>query len=129
VIPKFITALMDGQSLSIYGDGTQSRDFTYVGNVVAANLLAMTAPEANGEVFNVGCGQETSLNELARQLGRIAGKEPAITYLPARSGDVPRSLADITKARALLGYQPAVSLATGLRCTWDYFVALKEDKP
>lgn len=123
VIPRFITALLEGRSLSIFGDGTQSRDFTYVGNVVAANLRAMTAAAASGEVFNVGCGRQTTLNELAQQLGRIAGVEPELTYLPARSGDVLHSLADITKARMLLGYEPAVSLSAGLRQTWDYFVA------
>jgi nucleoside-diphosphate-sugar epimerase len=129
VIPKFITALMENRPLTIYGDGTQSRDFTYVENVVAANLLAMAAPAANGEVFNVGCGQRTSLNELAQQLGQIAGSEPRITYLPGRSGDIPHSLADISKARSLLGYEPAVSLAHGLRNTWDYFAALLAKTP
>jgi nucleoside-diphosphate-sugar epimerase len=123
VIPKFITALLARRPLTIYGDGTQSRDFTYVENVIAANLLAMTAPEASGHVFNIGCGQQTSLNELVRQLGRIAQAEPAISYCPPQSGDVPYSLADITKARTLLGYEPIVSLATGLRQTWDYFEA------
>ena len=127
VVPRFITALLEGRPLTIFGDGTQSRDFTYVGNVVAANLLAMTAPAAGGEVFNVGCGRQTSLNELARQLGRIAGVEPAIAYLPPRQGDLPHSLADISKARALLGYEPAVSLTTGLRRTWDYFAARRAE--
>jgi UDP-glucose 4-epimerase len=122
VIPKFITALRDGQPLTIFGDGSQSRDFTFVANVVAANLLAMTAPSVSGEVFNVGCGRHTSLNELARQLGELAGATPRIDYLPARSGDVPYSLADISKARALLGYEPAVSFSDGLQQTWDYFV-------
>src|SRR5216684_6830085 len=117
VIPKFITALRDDHPLTIFGDGSQSRDFTFVANVVAANLLAMTAPSASGEVFNVGCGQHTSLNELARQLGEIAGATPRIDYLPARRGDVPYSLADIAKARSLLGYEPAVSLADGLQRT------------
>lgn len=123
VIPKFITALLDGRPLSIYGDGAQSRDFTYVGNVVAANLLAMTAPAAAGEVFNVGCGLQTSLRELACQLGEIAGLEPTLTYLPRRSGDVPHSLADISKARAILGYEPAIPLVAGLQRTWDYIAA------
>jgi UDP-glucose 4-epimerase len=129
VIPKFITALLEGRPLTIYGDGTQSRDFTFVGNVVAANLLAMTAPGVSGEVFNVGCGQQTSLNELARQLGQIAGTEPPIDYLPARSGDVPHSLADINKARTLLGYEPAVSLAVGLRRTWEHLAAQRVETP
>jgi len=122
VIPRFISALIDGRPLTIFGDGSQSRDFTFVGNVVAANLLAMMAPLVSGEVFNIGCGQQTSLNELARQLGQIAGVTPRIDYLPARSGDVPHSLADISKARALLGYEPLISLSDGLQRTWDYFV-------
>jgi len=81
----------------------------------------MTAPAVSGEVMNIGCGQQTSLNELAHQLGQIAGAAPQIDYQPARTGDVPHSLADISKARALLGYDPAVTLAEGLRATWDYF--------
>ena len=125
VIPKFITALLNGRPLTVNGDGTQSRDFTFVENVIAANLLAMTAPEASGHVFNIGCGQQTSLNELVRQLGRIAQAEPAISYRPPQSGDVPYSLADITKARTLLGYEPTVTLAAGLQKTWDYFAALQ----
>jgi UDP-glucose 4-epimerase len=127
VIPKFITAILNGQPLTIFGDGTQSRDFTYVGNVVAANLLAMTASSVSGEVMNVGCGRQTSLNDLARQLAQIAGTAPRIDYQPARTGDVPHSLADISKARALLGYDPAVSLAEGLQETWDYFAALRAE--
>jgi UDP-glucose 4-epimerase len=129
VIPRFIIALRARQPLTIYGDGTQSRDFTYVGNVVAANLQAMIAPGVSGEVFNIACGQQTSLNELARQLGKIAGVEPAIEYLPARRGDVPHSLADISKARVVLGYKPVVSLATGLRRTWEHFAAQWAETP
>ncbi len=123
VIPRFITALLEEQPLLIYGDGTQSRDFTYAANVVQANLRAMAAPEASGEVFNVGCGQQTSLNELAALLGQIAGAAPRIDYRPARAGDVPRSVANIDKARALLGYAPEVSLFDGLQRTWDYLAA------
>jgi nucleoside-diphosphate-sugar epimerase len=127
VIPKFITAMLAGSPLTIFGDGTQSRDFTFVGNVVRANLLAITAPAVSGEVMNIGCGQQTSLNDLAHQLGQIAGEPPQIDYQPARAGDVPHSLADISKARALLGYEPAVSLSDGLRATWDYFSTLRSD--
>jgi nucleoside-diphosphate-sugar epimerase len=119
VIPRFMIALREGRPLTIYGDGHQSRDFTYVGNVVAANLLAMTAPNASGEVFNIGCGQQTSLNELAQRLGQLAGIEPPVAYLPAQSGDVRHSLADISKARAILGYEPAIPLELGLQRTWD----------
>jgi nucleoside-diphosphate-sugar epimerase len=127
VIPKFITAMLAGSPLTIFGDGAQSRDFTFVGNVVRANLLAMSAPAVSGEVMNIGCGQQTSLNDLAHQLGQIAGAPPQIDYQPARVGDVPHSLADISKARALLGYEPAVSLSDGLRATWDYFAGLPAD--
>jgi UDP-glucose 4-epimerase len=127
VIPKFITAMLEDRPLTIFGDGTQSRDFTYVGNVVAANLLAMTAPSVSGEVMNIGCGRQTSLNDLAHQLGQIAGAAPRIDHQPARVGDVPHSLADISKARSLLGYDPAVTLTEGLRATWNYFAALQSD--
>src|SRR5439155_16008046 len=78
VIPRFAKAILEGRPLSIFGDGTQSRDFTYIENVVAANMLAMAAPDVSGEVFNVGCGQETGLNELAQQLGQVAGVQPRI---------------------------------------------------
>jgi UDP-glucose 4-epimerase len=124
VIPKFITSLLEGRPLTIFGDGTQSRDFTHVGNVVAANLLAMKAQGVSGEVLNVGCGQQTSLNELALQLSRIARAEAAICHLPSRNGDVRHSLADISKARTLLGYEPTVALEPGLTRTWEYFAGL-----
>src|SRR5205823_15049420 len=84
---------------------------------------AMTAPGVVGEVINIGCGQQTSLNELAGELGEIGGVAPVIDYLPARSGDVRHSQADISKARVLLGYEPAVSLTAGLQRTWEFFTA------
>jgi nucleoside-diphosphate-sugar epimerase len=121
VIPKFIVALREGRPLTLFGDGTQSRDFTYVANVVQANLRAVQAPDAVGRVFNVGGGRQTSLNELVRELGWLAGVVPEVTYLPARSGDVPHSLADITGARAVLGYEPLVPFSEGLRRTWEHF--------
>jgi nucleoside-diphosphate-sugar epimerase len=129
VIPRFMTALMEGHPLTIYGDGTQSRDFTYVGNVVTANLRAMTAAGVSGEVFNIGCGQQTSLNDLVQRLAQIAGTEPEIDYLPARSGDIPHSRADISKARALLRYEPVISLAAGLQQTWSYFAGRRAAVP
>jgi nucleoside-diphosphate-sugar epimerase len=124
VIPRFISALLADRPLTIYGDGTQTRDFTYVGNVVSANMLAMAAPAVSGEVFNVGCGQQTSLNELASQLAQIAGAKPRIERLPPRSGDLPHSLANITKARSLLGFEPKFGLSEGLQRTWEYFLGL-----
>jgi nucleoside-diphosphate-sugar epimerase len=120
-IPQFVAALQAGCSLTLLGDGSQLHDFVCVEDVVAANLLAMTARGVSGEVINVGSGQPTSLNELAALLGRIAGAELQIDYLPTRGGNPTHPLADISKARALLGYDPEVSLASGLRQTWAYY--------
>jgi len=121
VIPAFIEAMLNRTALPLDGDGTQSRDFTYVENVVAANVCALEAPGVSGEVFNVGCGARYSLNDLIRELAEITGNEPKIERRPARPGDVPHSLADITKARKLLGYEPEVDFAEGLRRTVDWF--------
>ncbi|MBN1886741.1 MAG: SDR family oxidoreductase [Thermoflexales bacterium] len=121
VVPRFITALLDGQPLTIYGDGTQSRDFVYVGDVVQANLLACTAPDAPGGVFNVACGQRCSLLELADHLAQLSGQSPRIQHAPLRPGDVPHSLADISLARRVLGYRPQVDLAGGLARTLRWY--------
>ncbi len=119
VIPKFATALLKGEAITLQGNGTQSRDFTYVANVVRANLLALQADgtRVNGELFNIGCGQRYDLNYLIRELGTILGVEPRVERLPRRQGDVPHSLADINKAKELLGYEPVVHLPDGLRHT------------
>jgi nucleoside-diphosphate-sugar epimerase len=117
VIPKFAQAVLRGEPVTLEGDGTQSRDFTYVENVVQANLRALETPGVSGEVFNVGCGVRYDLNELIRELGAIAGREPRVQPLPPRPGDVPHSLADITKAQRLLGYEPAVDFRQGLERT------------
>ena len=122
VIPRFITALRSGGQPTIYGDGEQSRDFTYIDNVVAANIAASTAPDAAGEVINIACGERVTINELARRIGALLGKEIAPQYLPARAGDVKHSLADISKARRLLNYADTVNLDTGLRRTVEWFV-------
>lgn len=122
VIPRFITALRSGGQPTIYGDGEQSRDFTYIDNVVAANIAASTAPDAAGEVINIACGERVTINELARRIGALLGKEAAPQYLPARAGDVKHSLADISKARRLLNYADTVNLDTGLRRTVEWFV-------
>lgn len=126
VIPAFIRAMVGGTPLPLEGDGTQSRDFTYVENVVAANLCALDAPGVSGEVFNVGCGARYSLNQLIEELARIIGVEPRIERLPGRAGDVPHSLADISKARELLQYEPGVGFAEGLRRTVEW---LRENDP
>jgi len=126
VIPKFIMALLNGKGPTIFGDGEQTRDFTFVQNVVDANLLALEAKQGFGEVINAACGDRFSLNELYTRLREIIGGGTEPTYAPARPGDVKHSLADISKARRLLGYSPAVSFEEGLRLTVDWFRGLKE---
>lgn len=117
VISLFSTALLEGRQPTIYGDGEQTRDFTYVANVVDGVLRACDAPKAAGEVINVATGGRISLNELLRTLNKIVGSNIGATYGAARAGDVRDSQADITKARALLGYAPSVELEEGLRET------------
>ncbi len=129
VIPKFITALLAGDSPVVFGDGEQSRDFTYIDNVVEANLLAAAAEGVSGETFNVACGERISLNRLLSDLREITGAEVDATYLEPRPGDVQHSLADIGKAREQLGYEPGVSFADGLRRTVEDYVARRESAP
>lgn len=118
VVPLFITSILNGRTPIIHGDGTQSRDFTYVANVVNANLLACTAAaKACGEVINVACGERTTVLQMAQYIGEILGKTVKPEHAPARAGDVKHSLADITKARNLLGYEPAVTVREGLEKT------------
>ncbi|HVV50905.1 MAG TPA: SDR family oxidoreductase [Polyangia bacterium] len=121
VIPRFVTAALGGQGVTIYGDGTQSRDFCFIDNTVEANLLAGAAPGASGGVFNVACGAAINLNEVVKLVGGIVGHEVPITYAPGRVGDVKHSLADITAARERLGYQGAVSFAEGLKRTVAWY--------
>jgi nucleoside-diphosphate-sugar epimerase len=120
VIPRFIRAALAGERPTIYGDGEQSRDFTYVENTIAATLLACGAPEASGETMNVACGERVTLNELVRMIGRLVGKDVEPIHEPRRSGDVRHSQADISKANRLLCYQPEVGLEEGLRRTIEW---------
>jgi len=122
VIPRFITALARGEPPVVYGDGEQSRDFTYVDNVVRANLLATQVKGAAGEVMNFACGRRYSLLELLEVLGGILGSKVAPLHEPARPGDVKHSLADIEKSRRILGYTAHVSFEEGLRRTAAFFV-------
>jgi nucleoside-diphosphate-sugar epimerase len=117
VVPRFILAALEGRQPIIFGDGEQSRDFTYVENVVDANLLAMSTPRVAGELFNVACGGRITLNEMVCALGEIVGAEIRPLYAESRNGDVEHSMADIGRARALLGYEPRVSFEEGLRRT------------
>ncbi len=119
VIPKFIGRLLKNQPIVVFGDGEQSRDFTYVDNVVQANLAALEAGGASGKVFNIGCGARTSLNALIKMLETITGRTAEVRHEPARPGDVRHSLADISYAREILGYRPLVDLEAGLRLTVD----------
>ena len=125
VIPRFITAALAGEGVTIYGDGSQSRDFCYIDNTVEANLLAASAPAAqvSGRVVNVACGAATTLNEVVALLGEIQGRALDVTYAPARVGDVKHSLADITEAKTRLGYVGAVSFLDGLRRTYAWYAA------
>ena len=122
VVPLFITAIAAGEPVTIFDDGEQSRDFTYVDNVVAANLLAADAAGANGRIFNISGGTPTSVNELAVTIGRLLGKPVERRYLPARPGDLRNSWADVSEAKSLLGFEPQVELEEGLRRTAHYLL-------
>lgn len=123
VISKFVTVLLQGQTPVIFGDGEQSRDFTFVDNVVDANLRAAEAPGAVGQVMNLGIGQRITLNALLAELQRILGTNLPPRYETPRTGDVRHSLADITAAQTLLGYEPKVMLAEGLLRTVEWYRA------
>jgi nucleoside-diphosphate-sugar epimerase len=121
VISKFITSLLRGEPPVVFGDGEQSRDFTYVANVVDANLRAAEAPEAAGRVINLGLNQRTTLNQLLAELQKIIGTNLTPHYESPRVGDVRHSLADITRAERLLGFKAIVDLTDGLRYTVDWY--------
>ena len=121
VIPRFILWGLRGEPLEVHGDGTQSRDFTYIDNVVEANLLAARAEGVGGEVFNVGCGARVSLLDIIARLEALLGRGLERRHTPARPGDVPHTLADVDKAKRLLGYAPVVGFDEGLRRAVDYF--------
>jgi nucleoside-diphosphate-sugar epimerase len=120
VISLFAAALPAGKRPIIYGDGEQTRDFTYIANVVDGVLKACEAPKAAGQVINVATGRRISLNELLRVLNTLVGTNLEPVYKDPRAGDVRDSQADISKAKALLGYAPTVSLEDGLRLTLDW---------
>jgi len=122
VIPKFIEAMLNGEPLTIYGDGEQSRDFTFVENVVEANLRACRTENIAGEFFNIGCGKRTTVNELARIIGKLIDQNVKPIYADPRPGDAKHSLADITKAQRLLNYQPKVDIEEGLRRIIQWYI-------
>jgi len=116
-IPLFTTAIARGEPVTIFGDGEQSRDFTYVGNVVDATLRAAEAAGANGRIFNVASSKSASVNEVTRLIGAILGRTVERRHLPPRAGDIRDSWADVTAARETLGWEPRIALAEGLRLT------------
>ncbi len=122
VIPKFVTAALTSRPATIYGDGGQTRDFTFVDNVVEANLLAAAAPDAScGQAYNVACGERTSLLELNARIGALTGTAVAPEHLPARAGDIRDSLAGVDKAAAGLGFRARVTLDRGLERTVAWY--------
>lgn len=121
VIPKFVSLIKEGKQPVIYGDGKQSRDFTYVANVVSANILASESKKASGEFMNVACGERFTLVKLIKELEKIIGKKVTIDFSDERKGDVKHSLADIRKAKELLGYEVKVKFSDGLRKTVNSF--------
>jgi nucleoside-diphosphate-sugar epimerase len=123
VLSLFNAALLEGMPLTIYGDGEQTRDFTYVSNVVETNLLACEASKAPGMAFNVGTGNRYTLNKTLQFLKKISGKTVDANYRPPREGDIRDSQADITLARRVLGYEPRVDFEEGLKRTWEWYCA------
>jgi nucleoside-diphosphate-sugar epimerase len=123
VIPNFIAAALLGEPATIYGDGGQARDFTYIDNVVAANLAAATVAGIAGEIFNIAYGRRSTINELVGAIGEITGTEIETHYAPPRAGEVRTSQADVTKAKERLGYEPQIDLREGLKRTFEYIKA------
>lgn len=128
VIPNFITAFLERRSPVIFGDGEQSRDFSYIDNVLDANLLAATAPGAGG-AYNIACGDRISLNDLLDRLREVTGEAIEAEYREPRSGDIRHSLADISRAGRELGYEPAVDVGEGLRRTFAWYEAQARADP
>ncbi len=124
VIPRFITAMLAGKAPTIYGDGLQSRDFTYIENVVQGNLLAADAPNVSGRVINLAASHKVTLLDLIAQLNKLLNLNIVPNHEPARAGDVRESMADLTLARQLLNYEPTVDFTEGLRRSIDYYLSI-----
>jgi UDP-glucose 4-epimerase len=120
-IPAFVTAILKDQPPTIYGDGEQSRDFTYIDNVVEANLLAARVNKTNGEVINIACGEAVTVNEIIDMINASLGKNVKPIYADPRPGDVKHSLADITAATNLIGYEPVISFEQGLQKAINWY--------
>lgn len=120
-IPAFVMAILKDEPPTIYGDGEQSRDFTYIDNVVDANLLAARANQTKGEVINIACGQAVTVNEIIDMINKLLGKNVKPKYTDPRPGDVKHSLADITAAQKLINFKPLVSFQEGLKKAIDWY--------
>jgi nucleoside-diphosphate-sugar epimerase len=120
-IPAFVTAILKDERPTVYGDGEQSRDFTYIDNVVEANLLAARAKQTKGEVVNIACGEAVTVNEIIDTINKLLAKDVKPAYAPSRPGDVKHSLADISLARKLLGYKPVILFKEGLQKAIDWY--------
>jgi UDP-glucose 4-epimerase len=129
-IPRFLDAAITGRPIQIYGDGEQTRDFCYIDNTVRANLLAATSPrKLAGEIVNIAGGRRIGLNDLCREIGRLMDGAVAVEHVAARAGDIRHSLADITRAQELLGYEPKVRWEDGLPATLAYLRTLRGEGP
>ncbi len=120
-IPAFVTHILKDEPPTIYGDGEQSRDFTYIDNVVNANLLAARARKTSGEVINIACGRAVTVNQIIDMINKLLGKNVKPLYVDARPGDVKHSLADVTAAKRLIGFEPAISFEDGLKKAIDWY--------
>jgi nucleoside-diphosphate-sugar epimerase len=127
VIPRFVKAIIMGQQPVIYGDGEQSRDFTFIGNAVSANLKACTAPNAAGKAFNIACGERFTLNQTLEFIQQILGRTTAARHVDPRPGDIRHSLADISAAKADLGYTVDFDFKSGLKETVTWFANIFAD--
>ncbi len=120
-IPAFVSAILAGKSPTIYGDGEQTRDFTYIDNVVHANLLAAQAAKTEGQVINIACGQRVTVNQIIAQINQLLGKNVPSRHVDERPGDIKHSLADITLAKQIIGYEPLITFEEGLRRAIDWY--------
>jgi UDP-glucose 4-epimerase len=121
VVPRFIEALLDNKRPIVYGDGTQARDFTFIENVVQANLLALDAAGVAGEAFNIACGESVDLQSVLQLLAAFTDQRVQPEFRAPRAGDIKHSLADISKAERMLGYRPTIPFREGLKQTFEYF--------
>jgi nucleoside-diphosphate-sugar epimerase len=128
VLSRFCTAFLEGTPPTVFGDGEQTRDFTYVDNAVAANLAACEAPNAGGRAFNIGTGSSISLNNVLAMLGKISGTALEAKYEAPREGDIRDSLADIGQAKEFLGYEPSVQFEEGLQRTFAWYLTQREEQ-